>query len=158
MKNSICIVSAGLVGAIIATVVMVLLMPDMMIREQASPFGVDETVEKIKTIAESEGWVVSGISDLSASVKKHGNHDLSAVKLVNMCQADHAFKILNEDANKKISVFMPCTISVYKKSDGKVYVGSMNAELLGKMFGGTVAEVMGNTVAAQQQKFIAFLN
>jgi len=37
-------------------------------------------------------------------------------------------------------------------------VGSMNAGLLGKMFGGTVAEVMGNTVAAQQQKFIAFLN
>jgi len=158
MKKFVYFIAAGFAGAILAAIVMVLLMPGMMIREHASPFRFEETVEKIKTAAENEGWVVSGISDLSASVKKHGNHDLSDVKLVNMCQADHAFKILNEDANKKISVFMPCTISVYRKSDGKVYVGSMNAGLLGKMFGGTVAEVMGNTVAAQQQKFIAFLN
>jgi len=132
MKKSVYIIAAGFAGAIIAAMVMVLLMPGMMIREQTSPFGFEETVEKIKTAAETEGWVISGISDLSASVKKHGNYDLSSVKLINMCQADHAFKILNEDANKKISVFMPCTISVYKKSDGKVYVGSMNAGLLGK--------------------------
>ena len=52
---------------------------------------------------------------------------------------------------------MPCTISVYQKSDGYVYVGTMNARLLGTMFGGKVAEVMGGTVAAQQKKFIAFL-
>ena len=34
---------------------------------------------------------------------------------------------------------MPCTISVYEKSDGKTYIGSMNAGLLGRVFGGTVA-------------------
>jgi uncharacterized protein (DUF302 family) len=49
---------------------------------------------------------------------------------------------------------MPCTISVYEKSDGKVYIGTMNAELLGKMFGGTVAEIMGDSVAADQRKII----
>jgi uncharacterized protein (DUF302 family) len=49
---------------------------------------------------------------------------------------------------------MPCTISVYEKSDGKAYIGSMNAGLLGKMFGGTVAEIMGEKVADDQQAFI----
>lgn len=90
------------------------------------------------------------------SVKKHGGGNLDPVVLINLCQADHAYNILKEDANKIISEMMPCTISVYQKTDGKVYVGTMNARLLGTMFGGTVAEVMGGLVAEQQQKFIAF--
>ena len=51
---------------------------------------------------------------------------------------------------------MPCTVSVYQKSDGKAYIETMNAGLLGKMFDGVVAEVMGGAVAADQQSFIAF--
>ena len=47
------------------------------------------------------------------------------------------------------------TIAVYEKSDGKTYVGTMNAGLLGKMFGGSVAEVMG-VVDVDQQSFIDF--
>ena len=77
--------------------------------------------------------------------------------LVNLCQANHAYSILQEDENKKVSVFMPCTISVYKKADGKTYVGALNAGLLGKMFGGTVAEVM-SVVSLDQQGFIGFTN
>ena len=49
---------------------------------------------------------------------------------------------------------MPCTISVYQKSDGKTYIATMNAALLGKMFGGTVAEIMGDKVAVDQKKFV----
>ena len=77
--------------------------------------------------------------------------------LVNLCQPNHAFNILSEDDNKKISVFMPCTISVFQKSDGKTYIGNMNAGLLGSMFGDTVAEVMAE-VSVEQQAFIEFAN
>ncbi len=83
---------------------------------------------------------------------------MSPVILINLYQANHAYNILKEDNNKVISVMMPCTISVYQKSNGLVYVGTMNAGLLGTMFGGTVAEVMGGAVAAQQHKFLSFLN
>ncbi|MCK4843042.1 MAG: DUF302 domain-containing protein [Methylococcales bacterium] len=131
-------------------------MPGMMLTERQSPYSVDETVEKITANAKAEGWVISSIQSLHQSVKKHGGGDLSPVILINLCQANHAYNILKEDDNKVISVMMPCTISVYQKSDGHVYVGTMNARLLGTMFGGTVAEVMGGTVAAQQKKFIAF--
>jgi len=114
-----------------------------------------ETVDKIKENALSKGWVVSDVKPLHESVKKHGGKDLKPVMLVNLCQATHASNILEQDQNKKISVFMPCTISVYEKSDGKAYIGSMNAGLLGAMFGGKVAEVMKD-VSADQQSFIAF--
>ena len=61
---------------------------------------------------------------------------------------------MKQDENRIVSVFMPCTISVYQKSDGKTYIATMNAALLGKMFGGTVAEIMGDKVAVDQKKFV----
>jgi uncharacterized protein (DUF302 family) len=131
-------------------------MPDMMLQEIESPYNVNETVEKIKANALSSGWVVASVKSLDQAVKKHGGYDIAPVKLINLCQADHAYNILKEEKNKKISVMMPCTISVYQKADGKAYIGIMNAGLLGKMFGGSVAEIMGHEVAAQQQQFISF--
>ncbi|MDX1295178.1 MAG: DUF302 domain-containing protein [Sulfurimonadaceae bacterium] len=145
-------------GLLVTALLGWLMMPGMMLKEYQSPYGVDETVAKISANAIAEGWVVAGVSKLDQAVKKHGGGDLPPVHLVNLCQPHHAYKILNEDANKVVSVMMPCTISVYEKEDGKTYVGTMNAGLLGTMFGGTVAEVMGGDVAAQQQKFIAFVN
>lgn len=133
------------------------IMPGLMLKEIPSPYSVNETVEKISANAKAAGWVVAGVKQLHKAVKKHGGGDIRPVNLIDLCEAHHAFKILKDDENKKLSVFMPCTISVYEKSDGKTYVGTMNAELLGKMFGGTIAHVMGVEVAAQQKQFVAFL-
>ena len=46
MKNSVYFIAAGFAGAIIAAIVMVLLMPGMMIREQASPLGLRKRSRK----------------------------------------------------------------------------------------------------------------
>lgn len=152
-------VLAGFVlGAIAVSAAGWTMMPSLMLKEHSSPLGVEETVEMIKQNALAEGWVVSSVTPLNDSVKKHGGGDLPPVRLINLCQAHHAHKILNQDDSKIVSVMMPCTISVYQKNDGKAYIGTMNAGLLGSMFGGVVAEVMGGPVAKEQQKFIAFAN
>ncbi|MCB1069180.1 MAG: DUF302 domain-containing protein [Kiritimatiellae bacterium] len=151
------VVLGGLAGVALAAAAGIHFMPGLMLTEQPSPFGVEETVAKIQQKAVDMGWVVSGVVPLNDSVKKHGGGDLPPVRLINLCQANHAFNILQEDANKVLSVMMPCTISVYEKTDGKTYVGTMNAGLLGKMFGGTVARVMGGEVAAQQKEFLSAL-
>lgn len=149
----------ALVGFIAGIVLVSILgwtqMPGQMLHENQSPYTVNETVEKIKASALAEGWVVAGVKPLHKAVKKHGGYDIPPVMLINLCQADHAYNILKEDSNKILSVMMPCTISVYQKGDGKTYIGSMNAGLLGTMFGGTIAEIMGKQVAEQQQIFIA---
>lgn len=157
MNNVIKVGSGAIIGVVVTALIGWNMMPGMMLHENVSPYDIDKTVETIKANALAKGWVVPGIKPLHESVKKHGGGDLSAVMLVNLCQAEHAFNILEADENKKISVFMPCTISVYEKSDGKTYIGTMNAGLLGEMFGGRVAEVMKD-VAADQQNFIAFSN
>jgi uncharacterized protein (DUF302 family) len=151
------IIIGFILGIIVTGTSVWLIMPAMMLTERLSPYGVDETVDKIAANAKAEGWVISAIQPLHKSVKKHGGGDLDPVILINLCHADHAYNILKEDDNKVVSVMMPCTVSVYQKTDGQVFVGTMNAGLLGTMFGGTVAEVMGGTVAAQQHKFMAFL-
>lgn len=158
MKTFLNISTGLIVGVIVVCVAGWIMMPKMMLNEYESPFGVEETMGKITASALAEGWVVSNVTRLHQSVKKHGGHDLSPVLLVNLCQADHAYKILNDDDTKIVSVMMPCTISVYQKTDGKAYVGAMNAGLMGKMFGGVVAQVMGNVVAKQQKSFIKFVN
>ena len=73
---------------------------------------------------------------------------------MNLCEPHHAGKILEGDASRTVSPFMPCTISVYEGPDGKTIVGSMNARLLGMLFGGVVKDVMAGPVADSQAKLI----
>lgn len=155
MSNLIRFGGGIIIGIILTAIVGWNMMPSMMIHESASPYGVDETVEKIKSNAIAKGQVVPSVQPLHKSIKKHGGGEILPVMLINICQANHAFSILKNDVDRKISVFMPCTMSVYEKSDGRTYIGTMNVDLLGKMFGGNVAEVMVE-VATDQQSFISF--
>jgi uncharacterized protein (DUF302 family) len=130
--------------------------PKLMLREQMSPYDLEKTVERITESAEKQGWVVSSVMSLDKSIEKHGGGEVLPVRLVNICQPQHAAKILGDDSSRVVSVMMPCTISVYEKQDGRVFVGTMNAGLLGRMFGGVVAEVMGGAVAREQRQFVDF--
>jgi uncharacterized protein (DUF302 family) len=155
MKILVGFIIGLVVGAILAGVLAWNLMPGMMLKEYPASGGVAETVEKIKEKALSEGWVVASVKPLHESIRKNGGGDIRPMMLVNLCEANHAFDILELDENKKISVFMPCTISVYEKSDGQTYIGAMNAGLLGRMFGGRAADVM-KMVSSDQQSFIEY--
>lgn len=128
-----------------------------MILEEMSPFGHEETVKKITDATKAGGWVVSGVKQLDKSIVKNGGPKVLPVTLVEICNAEHAGKILLDDSSRWASVMMPCTISVYDKKDGKTYVGFMNAPLIGAMFGGLVGEVMGGPVADGQSKILGFL-
>lgn len=128
-----------------------------MILEKVSPFDHNDTVKRISDAAKSKGWVVSGVKQLDKSIVKNGGPKVLPVTLVEICNAEHAGKILLDDESRWSSVMMPCTISVYDKNDGKTYVGFMNAPLIGKMFGGLVGDVMGGPVADGQTKILSFL-
>jgi uncharacterized protein (DUF302 family) len=153
--------AATLIGGIILGVILTAIIgwqmaPGLMLSETPSPYGVEETAARLKQKALEMGWVVPSIAPLNKSIKKHGGGTLPPIRLVNLCEANHAYRILKDDQNKFVSVMMPCTISVYEKSDGKAYIGSMNAGLLGKVFGGEIAAVMSGPVAEAQQAFIRF--
>jgi uncharacterized protein (DUF302 family) len=79
-----------LAGAGLAAAGMILATPSMMLRVQKSPQNVEQTVATIKERAEAAGWVVSSITPLDQSIVKNGGAQLPPIRLVNMCQADHA--------------------------------------------------------------------
>lgn len=131
--------------------------PGMMVKERISPFGYEETITKIESAVTNGGWVISSKMDMQKSLAKHGQ-TAPRVTLLKICEPHYAAKILNDDSAIRVSLMMPCTISIYEKSDGKAYVATMNAGVMGRLFGGTVAEVMAGSVAPETAEFTQFLD
>jgi uncharacterized protein (DUF302 family) len=132
-------------------------MKSMMVEERVSPYGLEETISKIQENAKAIGWVSPGVKNMNKSIAKHGGADIDGqVRIVELCNAEHASNILSTDAGRYAAVMMPCAIAVYTKSDGKTYVTNMRAGLMGSMMGGVVADVM-EVVDVDQKKILAFL-
>lgn len=147
-----------IVGVLVVAIAGYVMMPHMMFKETQSPFGLEETIARIQhNIADSpelkeKGWAISGLRNPARAVQTDGGNVLP-VMMVEVCSTKYSGPILKEDTVRFLSILMPCKISVYKKQDGKVYIGTMNAGLMGKMFGPMVGEVMGY-VAEDQKKFL----
>ncbi|GEM_PF-342954 len=152
---------AGFVAGIVFTAITgYLMMPSMMFKETPSPFGLEETIARIQHNIEgnpelkANGWSLSGLRNPAKAVQTDGGNVLP-VMMIEACSTKYSKPILKDDTVRFLSILMPCKVSVYKKEDGKVYIGSMNAGLMGKMFGPMVGEVMGQ-VAEDQKKFFVF--
>ncbi|MCB1760429.1 MAG: DUF302 domain-containing protein [Gammaproteobacteria bacterium] len=132
-------------------------MKSLMVQERVSPYGVEDTVKKIQANAKAIGWVSPGVKNMNKSIAKHGGNDIGGqVRIVELCNAQHASKILSKDEGRYSALLMPCAIAVYEKSDGNTYVSNMRAKDMGSMMGGVVSEVMAD-VDIDQQKILEFL-
>lgn len=151
---------AFVVGILFTAFVAYLMMPSMMFKERVSPFGFEETIARIQhNIADNpdlvaKGWALSGLRNPAKAVQTDGANVLP-VMMVEVCSTKYSAPILKEDTVRFLSILMPCKISIYKKQDGKVYIGTMNAGLMGRMFGPLVGDVMAQ-VAKDQELFLAF--
>lgn len=150
------VISGIIIGFVLFAVIAKLAAPGMMLKECVSPLSYEETVQKIESAVTNGGWVISRKMDMQKSIAAHG-FTAPRVTLLKICKAEYAAEILNDDDSMYVSLMMPCTISVYEKSDGTVYVATMNAGLMGRIFGGTVAKVMGGSVAPETAAFTDFL-
>jgi uncharacterized protein (DUF302 family) len=126
----------------------------MMFQERVSPFTVEETVARIQQniLAAGNGWALFGLRYPARPVEAEGGNVLP-VMLIEACSVKYSGPILKDDKVRFLSLLMPCKIAVYKKSDGKVYIGIMNAGLIGKLFGSMVGDTMADVVR-DQEKFL----
>lgn len=154
------IIMGFLAGILVVAGAGYVMMPHMMFNETVSPFGFEETIARIQhniqdnPELQANGWSLSGLRNPAKAVQEHGGNVLP-VMMIEACSTKYSGPILKEDTVRFLSILMPCKISVYKKQDGKVYIGTMNAGLMGKMFGPLVGEIMGK-VALDQKKFLEF--
>jgi len=127
----------------------------MMIHEQRSPYDFDKTVATIVNNAKENNWLVPKVYDFQASLTQHGQTDPGKIKLIKLCRPEYAAKMLSNEASRYVSVMMPCSVSVYEKSDG-VYVSSMNMSLMSTVMGGEIGEILGK-VAEDDRVILDFL-
>lgn len=129
----------------------------LMFTERESPFGMEETIARIQANIQAQkdkGWELSGLRNPARAINQAGGNVLP-VMMVEACSTRYSKPILKDDTKRFLSILMPCKITVYKKNDGKVYIGTMNAALVGKLFGSNVAGIMAQ-VARDQATFFQF--
>jgi len=143
-------------GVILSLVAVWQMAGSLMFEERVSPYTVEETVARIQQNiqAAGNGWALFGLRYPTRPVEAEGVSVLP-VMAIEACSPKYSGPILKDDKVRFLSLLMPCKISVYKKSDGKVYIGTMNAGLIGKLFGPMVGETMEHVVA-DQKKFLEF--
>ena len=118
--------------------------------EIESQFTVEETVARIQqnVQAAGNGWSLSGLRNPIKPLQAEGSNALP-VLLIEACSTKYSGPILRDDSVRFLSLLMPCKIGVYKKNDGKVYIGILNAKLVASLFGSQVVEIMEKVVDDQ---------
>lgn len=130
-------------------------LPKMMIREAESRYTMEETMAKLLELTSEKGWKVPATHDLQATMEKN-SYRVLPVMVYELCKPSHAYEILSRDNEKVVSSLMPCRISVYQKSNGKVYISRLNSGLMAKSMKGVVPRVM-NEATMEMEEIISKL-
>ena len=156
MSKLFTILISFILGAVVAGAIGMYSLPSLMIKEVQSPYGFDETIEKVIANAKEMGWKVpkSWKINFKKNLLKTVKVDVGPNKVIGMCDPQAAADILIHDKLKQLAVMMPCSIAFYEKSDGKTYISIMNMGLLGTVFGDVVKGIT-TKLAPQMDKMIA---
>jgi uncharacterized protein (DUF302 family) len=97
--------------------------------EQASPFDVATTVEKLLEVANQKQWQNPAVHNLQQSLAKSGK-EVRPVQVIEICKPEYSGQMLEKSDERIVSIMMPCRISVYEKEDGKTYIALMNTSAM----------------------------
>lgn len=132
---------------------------NILFKEAPSSFGFEKTVSLITDrINHQSGWHVTNVINQEQVLLENGGSEVGKVKIIKFCNAKLSSKMLKEDDRKYMSVKMPLSISVYEKSDGKVYIGLMNGYLFARMFSGSVEGDVMESVVKDIENVMSFLH
>lgn len=122
----------------------------LMVAETESPFDFQTTVQTIANAAKDKGWQVPKVYELCKGLAKHG-YKVRPVAVIELCQPAYAADLLGRDDTRMVSSFMPCRISVYQQSNGRVVISRMNTGLMSRLFPAKVARVMARASKETEQ-------
>jgi len=150
----------GIGGFILGLLVMMFAMyqmaPGMMLLEdQASYDDFDTAVAELEKSILEHGWKIPKVHDLQMSMKGFGK-EVKPVKVFEICEPNHAEKILRQEGERIVASMMPCRIAVYEK-EGKVFVSRMNSGLMASMMDGVIPEVMSQASKENEEILKAIL-
>jgi uncharacterized protein (DUF302 family) len=162
MKNKVLIITTLIFGIIIGItfsgIFISISSDDMMVKEFVSPYDFDKTVSVMeKRINSKDGWHVTEIIDQDKEVQENGGFAIGNFKIIKYCHGAYSAEMLAPDDRKKIGNMMPKSFAVYEKSDGKVYISTMNGAVMGKIFGGETERII-EEVSLEVEDMMRFVN
>lgn len=157
MKSSMVLFFAGLLsGIIIFFLVLYFSASGLMMKENKSAYGFDESVSRLEKAIGEKGYKIPAVHDLQATMIKHGKEGISKVSVYEICNPDLAEHILRSDDEKIVSNMMPCRIAVYERQDGYTYYSRINAGLLSHSMG-KIAKKQMSVAAADVEEILTSL-
>ncbi|MCF6356776.1 MAG: DUF302 domain-containing protein [Draconibacterium sp.] len=130
-------------GIVFSGVVLSVSSGEMLAKEFKSPYDFDKTVAVMtERINGKDGWHVTNIIDQNKAVSENGGFPIGNFKIIKYCHGGYSAEMLKTDDRKKIGAMMPKSFAVYEKSDGQVFVATMNGAVIGKLFGGEVEKII----------------
>jgi len=145
-------------GIIFSGVVINISSGEMIVKEMRSPYDFEKTVSVMTDrINAKEGWHVTGVIDQNEEVTMNGGYPIGNYKIIKYCSGKYSADMLSADDRKKIGNMMPKTFAVYEKSDGQVYVSTMNGAVMGKLFGGEIERII-EEVSLEVEDMMRFIN
>jgi uncharacterized protein (DUF302 family) len=115
--------------------------PRDMFLENVSPLTFDATVEALKTEIVANGWSVLAVHNLSATLAKSG-HNILPITTIEACSGKFSVPLLRNDNTRYVSSLLPCRVSVYQTSDGKVMISRVNVGIMASQMEPAVSEIM----------------
>jgi uncharacterized protein (DUF302 family) len=85
------------------------------------------TLSAVQEAAKTEGFKISGVHDIAASLRKEGI-EREPYAVVEVCKAELAAEVLK--AEPRFGVFMPCRIVVYQQGENTIMTSVLPTRLL----------------------------
>lgn len=114
-------------------------MQPLMVTEIKKPYGA--VVESFRSEVRAAGWSILNTHNMAGVLSEKG-YTLHPVLIFDLCSGKYSAQILAKDEFRFISAFMPCRVSIYQTSDGKVFISRMNAQAFAPMMPRELAEVL----------------
>jgi uncharacterized protein (DUF302 family) len=112
-----------------------------MILEYESLYDFEETTQRFRENVADAGWSVVQVFDYQEILGEKG-YDIDNIHIYAVCSGKYSAAILSLSEERMVSPLMPCTVSIYEKSDGKTYIAQLNSGEVAQPFGGVIAETM----------------
>jgi uncharacterized protein (DUF302 family) len=101
-----------------------------MMSEQKSRLGYKETIAALQEAGRKRGWEVGPAVDMQDAMLKAGQKNARPFTMLTLCRKDLAENLLKVQMANRAMPFVPCRMSVFEGSDGKVYIAKPNTDMM----------------------------
>jgi len=121
--------------------------PRAIVVEDVSRLDFGATLEAVKKQLLRDEWNIVAEIDLGSRLAKRGVQIPGGLVILELTSGKNAVPLLKQDATRYVSALMPCSVSIYGMSDGRVMVSRMNTAMMAGMMEPQVADVMQKAAA-----------